>query len=445
MKIRSLLFALSTLALATPAVAQDAPRTYTVPEQTVQQPMPRDPVLTTKPGGGLMEEQDYVWLSRHFYRPGPDANGDNTDSNRIFLYMPWDIGIEIRGFGTMFAPGVFYNMFNTIPNDTTGLLRNQDGEVINDITYYEQFKDAREFTISGVIGYWFKNPNGGTPLAGAKFYIFRSPTGVNDATFFNSTASTGYRSRGAIFDRDNLPIAFEADIDPEGIDTSINGGFINPIVFEFDPPLTFAAGTFAIPMFINDEAEALTGLGSTPGDVRDYQNMASFWDRRRGTTQGYGTNQGWKNMGLTLFRPKGEFSTDKDTIYSIWRALVFGQAPNQIPAHITPWINILGTVDINASIRYHFGREASSQGLGAPTPNPVTTTSRIPFSLTEVSNISLDLFDASGNHVTNIVTARYVPGNYTAALPVADLANGTYLVRLTAGENVYTMKVNVAK
>jgi hypothetical protein len=67
-------------------------------------------------------------------------------------------------------------------------------------------------------------------------------------------------------------------------------------------------------------------------------------------------------------------------------------------------------------------------------------------SLTELSDVTIDLFDVNGKQIRNLVTAhRYVPGNYSVALPVDELQNGTYLVRMTAGDKVYTTKVNVAR
>jgi hypothetical protein len=450
MKIRSLLFALSALAMAAPAVAQEAPEAapYTVSEDLTRPSLIHEPGMAPKYGPSLLEETGYFWLSRHFTNPGLGSDGVTIiDSNRTNLYMPWDIGIEIRGFGQMFAPGVFYSMFSTIPNDTSGLLRRNDEErsVYNNEAYYEQFKDARGFTIDTIRSYWFKNWNAGTPLAGAKFYVFRSPAGTNDVQYFNNTATTGYRTRGVRFDRNDLPIVFEGEMTPEGIDTTLAGNSINPVAMGFDPPLAFEPGTFALPMFINDDGEAVASPDPNNGDVRDFQVMAAYWDRRHGNVQGYGTNQGWKNMGLTIFRPKGEFSIDKDTIYSIWRALQFGTGPTATPAHITMSMEFQGTVDINAGVKYHYGREATSQGLGSVTPNPAVADARIPFTLTEITDVSIDLFDVNGAHVRSIAQSRYVPGIYSAPLNVGDLQNGTYLIRMIAGQNVYSMKVTVAK
>ncbi|MBC8145229.1 MAG: T9SS type A sorting domain-containing protein [bacterium] len=444
MKIRSILFTLTVMALAHPAIAQEAPELpkYSVSEEVIQQGL-LQPTPDTKATPSLMEEFGYFWLSRHFQRLGPDAQGENRDSNRINLYMPWNIGIEVRGYGQIFAPGMFYTWFNTLANDTTGLLANNltGGTAVE---YYDQFKNATDFTIDTMQMYWFKNPNGGTPLAGAKFYVYRSPDGLNDKTYFNATGSTSYRTRGVRFDRDNLPIAFETDFTPDAIDTTIAGDFINPVVIGFDPPLTFQSGQFAIPFIINDDGEALSDVGGA-NDIRDYQIMASWWDRRSGERQGFGTNQGYKSLGVTMFRPLNEFTTDRDTVYSLWNAIVFGAAPNQVPAHMSTWMNFFGTVELNAGVRYHYGREASSQGLGTPTPNPVVSNSRVPFSITEITDVAIDLYDLNGTHIRSLVNNRYVPGNYSIALGVDDLANGAYVVRMITGESAYSMKVNVAK
>jgi hypothetical protein len=448
MKIRSLLFALLPMAVAAPVTAQeasDAPKQYEMQEVPGIQHIRVDPAAQSpgKQGGGLMEEAEYQWYSRHFTIPW-DSDGDgeaDRDSARLDLPMPMvfpNSGPEVRGYGQIFAPGMIYSMYGNLTNDSTNLLFNS--------FYYEQFKDAGSFTIDSIRFSWYKNPNAGTPLAGSTFYVFRSPGGIVDKTYFASTAATGFRRAGARFDRDDLPVAFEAYIEPEGIDTTLNGNLINQTRMIFDQPLTFAAGTFAMPMIINDEGEARpAGSIGGPNDVTDWQLMLASWDFRRYGVQAFGTNNDWKAMGLTVFRPNGEFSTDRDTIYSINRAIVYTIGGNRVPATQEMWFFIWGKVDLSAGVQYHFGRQATNQGLGAPTPNPATSATRLPFSLTEVSQVSIDLFDVNGNHLRQLVESRYVPGHYTIALPIDELANGTYIARMVAGNNVYSMMVNVAK
>lgn len=449
MKIRSILIALSLIALALPAIAQDVPqdpsRQLTIPQQVLKQVLP-EPLGGDKVGPRLLEEQGYFWLSRHFTRPGDDGQGGVRDSNRSDLYMPWNLtNTQIRGYGQLFAPGMFYSFFRTVPNDTTALLRKTDGDPFNSIEYYQQFENAGAFTIDSMDMYWYKNPNNVETFAGAKFIVYRSPDGLVDKTYFAATGANSYRTRGADFKRSELPIVYETDITIEGIDSTINDRFINPTTFTFDPPLPFAAGSFAMPLIINDEAEAVLNPG-TANDVRDFQYMGAFLNWRKNRIQGFGSGAGWKSMGIAVYRPIGEVSDEADTIESIWSRLGFTFSDGtRAPAHEETWMNFYGAVDISAGVKYHFGREASSQGLGNPTPNPVTVNTRIPFSLTESSDISIDLFDMNGVHVRSLVSNHYVPGNYSVALETGDLANGSYLVRMTAGETAYSMKVNVAR
>jgi hypothetical protein len=111
------------------------------------------------------------------------------------------------------------------------------------------------------------------------------------------------------------------------------------------------------------------------------------------------------------------------------------------------FMSMHGTVVLGASgVKYHFGREATSQGLGQVTPNPVTSNARLPFSLTEIAEVNVDLFDVNGQMVKNLVAnQRYIPGNYSVGLPVDQLQSGNYLARMTANGKVYTMKFNVSK
>lgn len=443
MKIRSILFALAAFALAVPALAQDAPEAgpvMTLPEAPHHgvelEPTPR------KNTPSLMEEQEYFWGSRHFTRRGLNSQGNPTDSNTIDLFMPHALGnppsIEIRGYGQIFAPGIFWTMFGS-------LATNSDSSVWDDpVAYYEQFKNARGFTIDQVEAYWYKNPNGSTPLAGATFYLYGAPTGMTDAYFNGNT----YKTRGFRVPRQSMPVLFEAEITPEGIDTTLGDNTINPTAFVFDPPLVFEAGKFAVPFFVNDEAEAVSAIAA--GDIRDFQIMRAFWNRRSGTQSAFGSNtNNYKALGLLIFRPYNAFDPQQDTIHSLAYSLQFdrdgtGPIPPDL-AILDNWFQFYGTVDINASVRYHYGRDAKSAGLSSPTPNPVSSNTRVPFSITEITNVRLELFDINGAHIRTITDQRYVPGNYSAELNVDDLDNGTYLVRMTAGESMYSIKVTVAK
>ncbi|KXK52877.1 MAG: 5'-nucleotidase [Chlorobi bacterium OLB7] len=107
----------------------------------------------------------------------------------------------------------------------------------------------------------------------------------------------------------------------------------------------------------------------------------------------------------------------------------------------------VGTVDLSASgVQYVLGKDATSQGLGETTPNPVVSNdARLPYSLTEPAHVSIDLYSVSGDHVARLVDDKFIPGNYTVALPLDNMNNGAYVVRMLANGKAYSSKLSVVR
>lgn len=79
-------------------------------------------------------------------------------------------------------------------------------------------------------------------------------------------------------------------------------------------------------------------------------------------------------------------------------------------------------------------------------PNPVVSNAVVDYTITENSIVNITLVDALGNEVMTLVNNECLnAGNYTASVDAAALANGTYLVKFTAGNKVTTAKLNVVK
>lgn len=420
MKIRVLFAAASLVVMTSAAWSQSIP----APDGSVMvdQPKLERQLEPKQPAPTLLEEQGYIWAWHHFRQL--DEEGRDTNRRNVVLPIKLVDTLEIRGFGQVFTPSVYWGWFQNITNDTTNMAWLP--------AYYEQFRDARDFTIDSIKAFFFKNPNSATQFAPVMFYVYGMPTGFNATTYFNGSA---YKTQGFFAGRQQLPVVFETEISPDGLDTTINESFINPIHFAFDPPLAFTANNAAVMMFINDDGEALEQPVGGQGDVRDFQIFASFFERREGNHSGF---QPWKAQGLTLWRNTNRMA---DSIYSMWRMLRYTNGDSAVYDN---WLQVYGLVEIGPSgVKYQYGTAANEQGLGSPIPNPVSVDSRLPFSLTEVSDVAIDLYDVRGTHVREVLRARYIPGNYSVPLGAGDLANGSYVVRMVAGEKVYSMKFNV--
>ena len=78
-------------------------------------------------------------------------------------------------------------------------------------------------------------------------------------------------------------------------------------------------------------------------------------------------------------------------------------------------------------------------------PNPFNPVTIIPFSLTEASNVSIELFTINGQKVTDIVNAPYSAGQHTVRFDASELSSGIYLYRLTTNGFTSTKKLLLIK
>jgi hypothetical protein len=103
-------------------------------------------------------------------------------------------------------------------------------------------------------------------------------------------------------------------------------------------------------------------------------------------------------------------------------------------------------IDTASGVQYYFGYDAKDQGLSDVAPNPAVDDAKIPFSLTEMGTVTLEIFSTNGELVSTLVDGKkYIPGKYSARVPVSELQGGAYVVRLRVNDQVYTQKFSVAK
>ncbi|MDP8241352.1 MAG: T9SS type A sorting domain-containing protein, partial [Candidatus Hatepunaea meridiana] len=78
-------------------------------------------------------------------------------------------------------------------------------------------------------------------------------------------------------------------------------------------------------------------------------------------------------------------------------------------------------------------------------PNPFNSLMKISYSLPEVANVKLNVYDLAGRHITELVNGRHQAGIYTKELDGSDLVSGTYMIRFEAGRNTSQYKVTLVK
>ncbi|MCX6266246.1 MAG: T9SS type A sorting domain-containing protein [Bacteroidetes bacterium] len=78
-------------------------------------------------------------------------------------------------------------------------------------------------------------------------------------------------------------------------------------------------------------------------------------------------------------------------------------------------------------------------------PNPCDEFTYITFTLTEQSNVRLEILDMSGNYIATLVDQELLPGGHQMKLNTALLAPGVYLCRFSAGSSSDQIKIVVTR
>jgi hypothetical protein len=78
-------------------------------------------------------------------------------------------------------------------------------------------------------------------------------------------------------------------------------------------------------------------------------------------------------------------------------------------------------------------------------PNPFNPSTVIKYSLQVKSQVQLDVFNALGEEVKQLVNEVKEAGQYSIEFNASNLPSGTYLYRLQAGDYVETKKMILLK
>ena len=78
-------------------------------------------------------------------------------------------------------------------------------------------------------------------------------------------------------------------------------------------------------------------------------------------------------------------------------------------------------------------------------PNPFNPSTEIRYQISEVSNVSLKVYDVLGREVRTLVNRKQGPGTYEVRFDASGLASGVYFCRIKAGNFAKTMKLTVLK
>jgi hypothetical protein len=131
-----------------------------------------------------------------------------------------------------------------------------------------------------------------------------------------------------------------------------------------------------------------------------------------------------------------------------------GGAVPDAPINLTAIVgNFRGTIQLTARSSADFNFDVSAERLdGADVfrlsqnyPNPFNPSTSISYSVADVVNVNLVVYDILGRVVTTLVNDVHTPGLYNVNFDASRLASGTYIYRLQAGDFVSTKKMMLIK
>lgn len=418
-----LVSAAALVAMTTIGLAQQAEKNLPMPDrhETVRPATPAH-----MPSKVSAEYQPYGWTSMIFERA----------ENIVTTSMPFDLGgTVVQGAGQIFNPRTVYSFYNgTVFNESSGF--HDFGDNPNGFTdqdYIDQFAGAGAYTIDSVYMFVFQNPADQIPEFPGNAYIFKNTTNLQSSSY----KTNGFRVTRTTLNNSKL---FERQISVDelaaALDQANNTVFATALIP--DQPLEFAAGENAVVLYTQDSAAAFDS--NAPDDAEGQR----FLGRLEYATGSF--DEGAFSDSLAAYKALGVYllkNGSTQVVTSTWKAGI-GYLGGGTLAIVDHNIRFFGSVEIGGSgVKYQFGSDVAGQGLGNVSPNPVRENATVPFSINESSNVALDLFSANGTHVKTLADQRYVKGNYTIDVPVSDLNDGIYLVRMIVGNQVYSTKINV--
>jgi hypothetical protein len=83
--------------------------------------------------------------------------------------------------------------------------------------------------------------------------------------------------------------------------------------------------------------------------------------------------------------------------------------------------------------------------LAEPYPNPFNSITTVRYSLPEVSNVKLSVYDLAGREIATLASGNAQAGVHNAVLNAEGVGSGLYFVWLEAGAKTMTQKVLLVK
>lgn len=396
----------------------------------------------------------YFWDSHIVQRVGTNITPQGrfrSDTNRFDITIPLFIpdsagsqsGLVIRGAGQILAPRYFFPFYDGYYNGDSvdAAARDQD--------YVDQFKGVQEWSLDSVRMSVFHNSDNQFPNFIGQIDMYRLNTDYSN----RMNTDSGIAIRRGFADSNFLMEDYRYVLGQSELQGTITqAGAIVPTTLMFDPPIEFGKDESAMIMYINDFADRVEQPIGGDDDRREWQRLIGYMEYQNGDGS---TTDPYRNP-VPRYMVHGMILRDDDGAQVMRTSFRSGLVIGGTPYHANFNVIWFGSVVLNdsdvpelpqsLSVRYHFGVDASDQGLAEITPNPVREEAVIPFTLSETAQVTVELYTADGRKVETLLQdKKYVAGKYTIHLGAEDLENGAYLVRMAANGKNYSTKFVVAK
>ena len=83
--------------------------------------------------------------------------------------------------------------------------------------------------------------------------------------------------------------------------------------------------------------------------------------------------------------------------------------------------------------------------LGQAYPNPFNPIINIPFSLSKLSNVKIDVYDINGNKIDELINDIYSSGTYNVIWEANGFSSGTYLIVAEFNNQIQQQKIVLMK
>jgi minor extracellular serine protease Vpr len=260
----------------------------------------------------------------------------------------------------------------------------------------------------------------------AKASVFTLPEGATEGQLSQVNVWFGYRQAGLTSESYNIAVYNgNASAGPAGApiasqqflmkDVNSDNSFASgkePTVHIFDEPVTVPS-TFFVSVEFGTYNNSGVGRAAIMATEAQGRRIPEVWEKW--------SNGSWNNVSDAWF---GQSGNPGNNGWYMWMEAELGTTVDVTEEN--PEIPSLITLEQNY-------------------PNPFNPETRIRFSLPEVSDVSIDVYDVLGRHVTSLADSRFEAGTHSVAFNGSALGSGIYFYRMQAGSTVLTRKMMLLK